>query len=123
LGEGLVVGGGVVVGGVVLGGVVVVDGGVVVGGGVAVAVGLVVAAGLAVGAGVGLGLAVVRSDTTLVAAAGRLAQELAAPRSVLPCTSAKATPVRPPETTKTPAATPKVAAWTRREIIDTPLPG
>ena len=109
------VGGGLVVGGVVVGGVVV-------GGGVVLAAGLVVAAGLSVGAGVGLGLAVVTSDTTL-AAAGRLAQALAAPRTLLPCTSAKATPVRPPESTKTPATTPKVAVWTRREIIDTPLPG
>jgi hypothetical protein len=137
LGGGGLVGGGLVVGGLVVGGLVVgglVVGELVVGGLVVVAGlvvgGLVVAAGLSVGAGVGLGVSagrawelVTRSDTTVVAATGRLAQALAAARRWLPCASAKATPVRPPETTKTPVTTPKVAVWTRREIIDTPLPG
>jgi hypothetical protein len=107
--------------------------GLVLGFGVALGDELVVAAGvaLALDGALELGLAldaaevpgfVARSDTTLAAAAGRLAQVLVALTRWYPCASAIVAPQMPLETMKTPAMTLNVAVWARRKVIDAPFP-
>jgi hypothetical protein len=107
--------------------------GLVLGFGVALGDELVVAAGvaLALDGALELGLAldaaevpgfVARSDTTLAAAAGRLAQVLVALTRWYPCASAMVAPQMPLETMKTPAMTLNVAVWARRKVIDAPFP-
>jgi hypothetical protein len=107
--------------------------GLVLGFGVALGDELVVAAGvaLALDGALELGLAldaaevpgfVERSDTTLAAAAGRLAQVLVALTRWYPCASAMVAPQMPLETMKTPAMTLNVAVWARRKVIDAPFP-
>jgi hypothetical protein len=107
--------------------------GLVLGFGVALGDELVVAAGvaLALDGALELGLALdaaevpgfmARSDTTLAAAAGRLAQVLVALTRWYPCASAMVAPQMPLETMKTPAMTLNVAVWARRKVIDAPFP-
>jgi hypothetical protein len=99
--------------------------------GVALGDELVVGAGVALDEALELGLALdateapgfaARSDTTLAAAAGRLAQVLVALTRWYPCASAMVAPQMPLETMKTPAITLNVAVWARRKVIDAPFP-
>jgi hypothetical protein len=105
--------------------------GLVLGFGVTLGDEFVVAAGVALDEALELGLAldaaevpgfVARSDTTLAAAAGRLAQVLVALTRWYPCASAMVAPQMPLETMKTPAMTLNVAVWARRKVIDAPFP-
>jgi hypothetical protein len=65
---------------------------------------------------------VAMSDTTLAAAAGRLAQVLVVLTRWYRCASAMVAPQTPLETTKAPAMTLNVAVWARRKVIDAPFP-
>jgi hypothetical protein len=132
VGVGLALGDGLLLAaGLVLGFGLVVGFGLVLGFGVALGEELVVAAGVALDEALELGLAldaaevpgfVARSDTTLAAAAGRLAQVLVVLTRWYPCASAMVAPQMPLETMKTPAMTLNVAVWARRKVIDAPFP-
>jgi hypothetical protein len=107
--------------------------GLVLGFGVALGDELVVAAGdaLALDEALELGLVLdaadapgflAMSDTTLAAAAGRLAQVLVVLTRWYRCASAMVAPQTPLETMKAPAMTLNVAVWARRKVIDAPFP-